>query len=173
MAETHADNRRFEFRWDARRLTWLALLIAVIGAGGLALLFTDNDWDVKLLGGLWFAAFAYGAAALLRRRTITTPVVIVSADGIVDTRILDAPIPWNAIGHIEAFEAEHVPFIGLHFKDVAAALANAKPSVRAIARVQRRIGFPPVSINMTPLDGGNEDLVAAISAFRPHLLIPE
>lgn len=171
MPETDTNSRRFEFRWDARRLTWLALLIAVIGAGGVALLFTD-DWDVKALGGLWAAAFAYGAFALLRRRTIRTPVVVISPEGILDARILDGPIPWSAVSHVEAFEAEHVPFIGLHFNDATSALAEAKPSVRAIAHVQRWIGFPPVSINMTPLDGSNEDLVDAIAAFRPDLLTP-
>lgn len=171
MIDGPADNRRFEFRWDARRLSWLAFFIAVIGAGGVAMLFVDG-WDVKLLGGLWAAIFGYGTFALLRRRTIHEPVVIVSADGILDTRILERPIPWAAIARVEAFEAEHVPFIGLHFKDIAAALAEAKPTVRILAQVQRWIGFPPVSINMTPLNGSNEDLVHAIAVFQPDLVTP-
>lgn len=172
MHEAPADNRRFEFRWDARRLKWLALFIAVIGAGGVAMLFVDG-WDVKLLGGLWAAAFAYGTFELLRRRSIHTPVVIVSEDGILDARILDRPISWDAVSRVEAFEAEHVPFIGLHFKDVVTALPGAKRSVKLLARVQPWLGFPPVSIKMTPLNGSNEDLVQAIATFRPDLVTPE
>ena len=169
MSETLAVQERFEFHWDARRLTWLAGWIGVIGAAGLGLLLVD-DWSVKALGLAWAAVFGIGVRALLRRRKISAPVVVVSADGVLDTRILAAPIPWSALNRVEAFEAENVPFIGLHFADIDAALAHAKPSVRRIAKVQRGLGFPPASINMSALDGSDEDLLAAIAVFRPELL---
>jgi hypothetical protein len=157
-----------EFRWNGRRLGWLAALIAVIGAGGLALLAEEGS-DVKALGLGWAAAFGYGAYALLKRRGITEPVVIVSADGVRDTRIADAALPWSAIARVEGFEVENISFVGLHCDDEALIRAGIKPSVRAIAKAQRLVGLPPVTINMAPLDGSNEDLLAAISAFRAEV----
>ena len=157
-----------EFRWSAQRLGWLASLITLIGLGGLALL-GQEDWTVKALGLAWAAAFGYGAYALNRRRAIRTPVVIVSQAGLHDTRISGAPLPWSAISRIEEFEVEHMTYVGLHLRDDAA-LATLKRGARVGARLNSAIRLPPVSISMAPLDGGDDDLLAAIAVFRPELV---
>ena len=105
---------------------------------------------------------------MLRRARDREPVVTVSAAGLCDRRIKDGVIPWPAISHIETFEAEHVPFIGLEFHDPKTVLADAKPMFRWFAPLQRFLRFPSASMQMSLLDGSGEDAVAAIARFAPE-----
>ena len=158
-----------EFRWYPPQLKWLAGLLLVIGVLGLVML-REEDAGVKALGAIWTVLFAWGACCLLRRVFDRQPVVTVSAAGLMDRRIMDAVIPWAAILRVDAFDAEHVPFIGLEFHDPKAALSSARPMVRSMAPLHRLLRFPSASLQMSLLDGSGEDLLAAIRQFRPDLV---
>jgi hypothetical protein len=162
MAETA------NFFWDKRRIRRGAVLLLAIGAGGLLMLLSDG-LDAKILGVAWAAAFAILAAAVYSRGYSDAPVVTVSDAGLHDRRISKSPIAWSSIAHVEGFDAEHVPFIGVDFHDAGKALRDAKPLVRLIAPMHRLLRFPAVSINTSLLDVSDEDLIAAIQRFRPDL----
>jgi hypothetical protein len=156
------------FCWDKRRTRRSAALLLAIGACGLLIVLSDG-LDAKILGVTWATAFAILAAAVYSRGYSDAPVVSVSEAGLHDRRISKLPIAWSSIAHVGGFDAENVPFIGVDFHDPGEALGGAKPLVRLIAPIHRRLRFPAVSINTSLLDGSDEDLIAAIQRFRPGL----
>jgi len=157
------------FFWDKRRTRRGAMVLLAIGAAGLLLVLNDG-LEAKILGVIWSIAFAILAAAVHSRGHSDAPVVTVSEAGLHDRRISRAPIAWSSIAHIEGFDAEHVPFIGIDFHDARKALTGAKPLVRFTAPLHRLLRFPAVSINTSLLDGTDEDVIRAIARFRPALL---
>lgn len=160
-----------DFHWDKRRTRRGALLLAVLGLAGLALVGLDGI-DAKALGIGWFVSFAALSSAVLSRGTKSAPVLTISPEGVHDRRISTAPITWEKIARIEGFEAETVTFVGLDFLDARSTLADAKPLVRVFAPLHRLLGFPAVSLNTSLLDGGDRDVIAAIERFRPSLVAP-
>lgn len=156
---------RVEFRWDPARLKWSAGLLVAIGLSGLLLL-GETDASVRVLGAVWAIVFAIGAWRVLRHIGDREPVVSVSAEGLRDRRIMDGVIPWASISNIENIDAEHVPFAGLEFHESKAVLANAKLMVRVTALLNRLLRFPDATLQMSLLDGNDEELHAAIRRYR-------
>jgi hypothetical protein len=153
-----------QFRWDRHALFRGAAAFAIIGALGVAAP-PLGDAGIWLLGLAWAAVFGYGAVRMWRLRSEREPVITIGAAGLRDHRIRDAVIPWGAIAHVEGFEAEGVPFVGLSFHDRKAVLAAARPLVRVFAPIQALLQFPEVSVSMALLDGSEEQLLAAIAPF--------
>lgn len=159
---------RVQFRWDRRALFRGAVTFAIIGALGIAMA-PLGDAGMWLLGLAWAAVFGYGAMHMWRLRSEREPVITIDAAGLRDRRIRVAVIPWDAIAHVEGFEAEGIPFVGLSFHDRKAVLADARPLVRVFAPIQALLRFPEVSVSMALLDGSEEELLAAIA---PLLKVP-
>jgi hypothetical protein len=159
-----------EFRWERRALLRGAVAFAIIGALGIAVA-PLGDAGMWILGLAWAAAFGYGAVHMWRLRSEREPVITIGAAGLRDRRIRAAVIPWDAVSHVEGFEAEGIPFVGLSFHDRKAVLADARPLVRLFAPIHALLRFPEVSVSMALLDGGEEQLLAAIAPFvkvPPH-----
>src|SRR5436190_10994265 len=103
-----------QFRWDRQALFRGAVVLAIIGALGIAVA-PLGDAGMWLLGLAWASAFGYGAVHMWRLRSEREPVITINATGLRDRRIGVALIPWDAITHVEGFEAEGIPYVGLSF----------------------------------------------------------
>lgn len=170
MVDQLSDDR-VSFCWSRGALLATAALMAGIGALGLLMLLQPESM-VRAAGLAWFCAFALFAGLLLARLADTKPVVTISAAGIHDRRISEAPIPWHALADVQGFEVENSSFVGLNFHDPRTALAGAKTVQRLFAPLHPLFGLPAVSISMMLLDGGDDDLLAAMAKHRSDSIKP-
>lgn len=110
------------------------------------------------------------------------PVVEINVSGIRDRRIGDQTIPWNAISAVRGygtwdnrllkilrflsgFSKAGNRFLGIIVDDPDRFYRPPNPFVRVLGRFNLLVGYPLLSINMGPLDGTYEDLVAAVGRF--------
>jgi hypothetical protein len=128
-------------------------------------------WDLRLVGVVWLAGFAWLCRALWLRQRDTSPVVTVDALGLIDRRIMSEGLFWDEIAAIELFETDSMLWVGIEFAGAKQGLEKIGPFTRFFAPLQRLMGLPPVSISMALLDGTAEDLAGAIRAYRPELVV--
>lgn len=170
--DPHPPARRTRFYWSRRKVGYIAaLLLVALAVGGLIIAYGDEG--ARMIGIAWVAGFAWLIALLWRRSRSADPVVIVDAAGLSDKRILYRPIPWRDIARLETLTIEEVAFVGVVLRDEAAYLNDVRWMVRATRWANRLFGFPLITISMHTLDGSNDDLIAAIAAYRPDLAAPE
>jgi len=158
------------FRWG-RPNPWLYSALAFVIALGLPMLLAE-DMGVRVMGLAWIAAFAWLTLLLARRTRSAEPVVSVDQEGVLDRRIADERFGWEEILRVETYDAEDMAWVGLELKDPKVSLAKARWLVRLFAPLHALFRFPRVSISMALLDGTREDLMAAICAHRPDLIVP-
>ena len=103
MTETDAARPLRTFDWNGARFDRHTLAVAAAGvallAAGLAMLIAERS-------DLWLAGFAglfvlAGAGVLLKdvwpRVAIRGPVVEIGPEGVIDRRIVSAPVPWSDV----------------------------------------------------------------------------
>jgi hypothetical protein len=90
---------------------WKVLRLAVIGvlmtaAGIWVALVPDVPFYKKLLGGYMLTVISVGFIAVILWRLFTSrgPVITISPEGIRDTRVAAAVIPWRAVAGISTWE---------------------------------------------------------------------
>ena len=155
------ETREFTASFGKTLVPFLGLAAAAIAGGGLTFLAWDN---APLSGALIVltALLALGALILAYRLAFRPVMLRVGPDGLYLKR-LGVTLPWEAIGRIERFtwrgetlfelietEAQHPVF------DERALLLGAA--------LNRKIGLPPLAVQMTQYSGSPEDFEAAVRA---------
>jgi hypothetical protein len=157
------------FHWDPGKVRLIGVGVAAIAALGLLLLLQD-DGGAKVLGLAWTVVLLTLAIALLRRARETDPIVTVDARGIFDKRLSAHYIPWDNIRAVASLEAEQLTFVGIDLKPDAAVYGQLRIMHRVMRWPNRILRFPSLSIAMHVLNGTTEDLLTAVSRFRPDLI---
>ncbi len=156
-----------DFRWHARSIRWIELLLVVPLALGVLMMLSD----AAALGAVWVAVFAALIARLEHHARSRAVVITVDSKGLFDRRMTVAPLAWPDIAGIEEFEAEHMRYVGVELRDPAAATSRLRWLPWTARPLHRIFGFPALSISTSLLDGTTDDLLAAIQRLRPGLTV--
>jgi hypothetical protein len=117
---------------------------------------------------LWAAIALFGpGAALLAIWSADRSQIVIDADGVFDTRVTTAPIPWRRIARIAPIQDwRRVAMIAVEVDDQA--------FLREIAR-RRGKASGGVRLSTTTLDGGFDDVADALRRFAPDpaLIFPD
>ncbi len=173
---------------EFRYLRGMLVLYAVLAAGmigfGAFLIATASPWGSDLPQGLFIIVFsAFALIFVARVWSKTEPIVKVGPSGICDSRVTSQTIPWDQVIEIKGYGTwENRTFkmlgrlagitgttnrlIGIIVEEPERYYRMPNPLLHAFNRfISRVLGYPLLSINMGPLDGGYDDLAAAIHKF--------
>ena len=166
MAPLHfGTKRRFWLSRAAGGLLMAAVsaTMARTGAG------TVVGW-VGIVGVIFFgAATVVGIVQGARRG----PRLTIDTDGIHDRTLGVGVIEWSDITSAEPYGVARQPFVALQLRDPSKYLARATGLKRFLARLNRRSGLSPFSVNLVGLDAGPWFVVKLIMTRCPPMQGPE
>jgi len=104
---------------------------------------------VGIVGVIFFgAATVVGIVQGARRG----PRLTLDAHGVHDRTLGVGVIEWSDITNAEPYGVARQPFVALHVRDASKYLARASGLKRFLARLNRRSGLTPFSVNLVGLD---------------------
>ena len=173
-----------EFRYIRGMLIFYAMLAASMIGFGAFLIATASPWGADVPQGIFIIIFCVFVVIFVARVWLNKdPIVEVGPLGISDIRITNQRIPWGDVVEIKGYgtwENRYFKFlgwlagatsttnrfIGIVVKKPESYYRMPNPLLHVYNRfISWMLGYPLLSINMGPLDGTYEDLVAAIRRF--------
>lgn len=145
------------FKLNGAHLQPMALGAALMGAGGALMGTLGAPIWLAWLCGVFFGGggLFMGFIAFDRRR-----YVVVDSEGVFDRRLFRSKAPWTSI---QAISIDwNLGSIELHLAEGAAATPCARPFL--VLRPPQRL-----RISASVLDGGLDEVLAAIHRFRPDI----
>ncbi|WP_371818576.1 STM3941 family protein [Aminobacter sp. MDW-2] len=160
-----APNDSVEFRASVVRLALIFLGSLVLAA--LAVWMARNaeiDPFRRLVGWLG-APFFLLCAIISVLRSFNRPVVIVSPDGIQDTRISPQFIPWTAVESVSTIQVRDVRFIVLNLSAPAYANLQLSSLTRITSRSNQAYGMDCVHIGTVELPVKFDEFHSTVTSF--------
>jgi hypothetical protein len=119
-----------------------AAMMARAGAG------TTVGW-IGIVGVIFFGA---GTVVGLVQGVRRGPRLTLDSNGVHDRTLGVGVIEWSDITNAEPYGVARQPFVALHLRDSSKYLARASTFKRFLARLNRRSGLSPFSVNLVGLD---------------------
>lgn len=173
------DEEAIEIPLKRSVLIWRIVFLAPIGLlllyGGLVLLLRSGGETGAPFGpnvGTWlFFALVMiaGAVDTARVASIRRAAVRIDATGLLDRRVLRAPLPWSAITRAELQTLQGKPAILGFWTEQPARYVKPAPLwnyfglVYVLKTLAWRFRFAPISIDLQPLRADPEALVAEVA----------
>lgn len=141
-------------------------MLGLLACAAVFLYAASRYWEFWPVAGLMIAIALVTAlgAVILAYRIVSRPVMLrVDADGIFLAR-LAVTIPWQALARIERVQLRGETVHSLVEAEGGHPVFDERGLLLGAA-MNQRLGMPPLSINMSTLDGTPEALEAAILGF--------
>jgi hypothetical protein len=156
-------------RWRSLFLTLAGL--AFVGAGIFILLMPPRPGESRSLLVGWSCILFFGACALVGLWQLfdSRPRIILDDDGIFDRMLGSGKIPWGRIQGAYIQSIHGTEFICLELLDADRHLQNLSAAKRALADLNRQLGFTPISLNLAGTNANAAELLEIIlKAARLH-----
>lgn len=173
MARSHQPRPRrlpepLEVRQHPVRTLALLAMSLVMTALGVVVAVVDTPWgDVAVVAG-WLGAAAFGAASgyvLWRMVTVRGPVIALSDQGLHDTRVTHAVVPWSEITGAGTWEYQRQKVMVLAVRPDAWDRLPLTRAARWSREPNRKLGADGLAITTTGLTVGHDELLAATRAW--------
>jgi hypothetical protein len=158
----------FTLRRSRRGNVRLALLIAATAIVAIPFITAHVAW-VQIAGAIWLGICAHAAWRRLDRAAERHPVVMIDANGILDTRVLPRRIDWWEIEFFYPVDPARSRVVELRLRHPHRTLAEAPWHVRLGLEWHREFDLPDVCVSLLLLDATVTDTVEAIRRYAPYL----
>ena len=169
---------RFEARVSKKRM-WVIILLALgFAAAGLWLVsaaeelaqsvrfvFFRDPFILRVFGWVAMLIGIVGAVIAFRQLFRIGPVIEIDAAGIRWRRWSDAVIPWSAITDASSRSMSNEQFLCLTLAQPAH--HPGRSTARLLAGLNKNMGFGDIAISANGTDRSHDDLLGAVSHFRP------
>ena len=132
----------------------LLISLAFVGAG-VFMLFAGGPRPVAWLSIVFFGACA---AVFFWQTADSRPRLIFTDDGVYDRTLGIGTIPWPEIDGAYVRSIQGNDFICLELAHPEKYLDRLSPIRRSMANANKALGFTPVSLNLSGLDGNTEEV---------------
>jgi hypothetical protein len=115
----------------------------------------------------WFGVAFFGAGIVVAARQLfnKAPMVSIGVDGITATRIGTSPIPWAQVESVSIGKIRSTRFLCIWLKDEPSYLAKLPVARLAMARANRSLGFPAVTVSFQGLRPGLDEAYEMVRTY--------
>lgn len=159
--------------FGTKRSFWLSRAIGGLGMAAVSAMMARSGagsmtgW-IGIAGVIFFGAAAVVGIFQGARRG---PRLTLDAHGVHDRTLGVGVIAWSDIADAEPFGVARQPFVALHLREPSKYLARASRFKRFLARLNRRSGLSPFSVNLVGLDADPSqvaELIMSRCMSNPH-----
>lgn len=145
----------------ASRGRWIVLLVVSLCfvAGGIFILKVGGAPRVGWMNVVFFGGCA---AVFAWQMADSGPRLVFGDQGVFDRTLRVGVIEWNDIEDAALASIHGNPFVCLYLRDEAKYIARLSPLMRRMVQLNRRMGFPALSLNLTGVDADPEAVHALI-----------
>jgi hypothetical protein len=129
---------------------------------------TQPDVTSRIYGWMGIGLFGLATIAFLAQLARRGPVITLDAVALRDHRRSWLDFPWSAIKSVYVGRTRRARFLCIELVDEEAYLSRASDTQRSIAKANRWLGFPAVTISVTGLACTVDEIVDWIRTNQPR-----
>ena len=143
----------------------LGLLLLGIGMTALGYWVAMRASGTEKWAG-WFCVvfFGIGCVVILRQTFRRDAIITLDAEGIESNRVGKEKILWAQVAAVSIGTIQRQKMLCIHLKDEDAYVAGLSATRRAVARSNKALGFPAISVSFQGLKPGLDEALAYIES---------